>query len=172
MTCIATRNELPSCFTTLMKYSWNNDWTLWWAVDGNGVCRAFYKIKQLNHVSGVLPVACLYRVISWPIYGVIHYQSALLQHPSGVCLPRLVIDTLHIKGWMVNLFEYVRLETGSRTLPCFTSMTRVYKAEVPCYCSISVWWDYSMHKLHCQAFQNLNNDPGIVCENLRVAAIP
>jgi len=51
-------------------------------------------------------------------------------------------------------------------------MTRVYKAEILCYWSVSYWWGYSTHKLHCQAFlspspiwhENLNNNPGIFCD--------
>jgi len=48
----------------------------------------------------------------------------------------------------------------------------VYKAEIPCYWSVSDWLGYSTHKLQCQAFlspspiwhENLNNNPGIFCD--------
>ena len=146
------------------------------------VQEATLDIKRLIPVIGreiYRPVACLHQAISWPIDGVI-----LFQHPRDVCLPRLIFDTgtSHINGWAdcwwiwVNkTFVWVSsTENGSRPIPWFTSMTRMPEAEIPCYCSISVWWDHSMHTFQCQAFlspiwhENRKNNRGIWCDKFIV----
>jgi len=62
VTCIVAMNELSSCSITLMKDSWAINCKMClsscWAVDGSGECRASYKVKQLNHVSGGLDCGC------------------------------------------------------------------------------------------------------------------
>jgi len=56
VTCIVSHQAMN--YLAALPPWWNIDCTLcpssWWAVDGNDVCRASCKVKQLNHVSGGL----------------------------------------------------------------------------------------------------------------------